>query len=243
MWTVLSQGVGGVDRPTKICLVDIMGTVVDLAGSVRRDTAAVLRGTGLAEEDVTGVLEPYEQRLGQLMADVTAGRRDWQGHRELRRLALRETLADRRLPPLTPEAEREASRVVHRLTPWPDSAAALRSLQEVVTVVGLSNADLAELVGLSRHGGLAWHGLLSGELVHAFKPDPAVYQMALAMLGVEARDVLMVAAHPWDLRAAAGHGFATAYVARPGAEAPADDDDFDVEVHDLAGLAAVLRGS
>ena len=112
--------------------------------------------------------------------------------------------------------------MIHRLAPWPDSAGALRSLQKVVTVVGLSNADLAQLAGLSRHGGLSWHGLLSGEFVHAFKPDPAVYEMALQLLGARASDVLMVAAHPWDLRAAADHGLATAYVARPGAEAPAD---------------------
>lgn len=110
-------------------------------------------------------------------------------------------------------------------------------------MVGLSNADLAELVGLSRHGALSWHGLLSGELVQAFKPDPAVYQMALAMLDVEASQVLMVAAHPWDLRAAADHGLATAYVSRPGAEAPAADDDFDVTVPDLAGLSSLLSSS
>jgi 2-haloacid dehalogenase len=85
--------------------------------------------------------------------------------------------------------------------------------------------------------------LLSGGLVRAFKPDPAVYQMALAVLEVEARDVLMVAAHPWDLRAAAEQGFATAYVARPGAEAPAAGDEFDVTVPDLAGLASLLRSS
>ena len=116
-----------------------MGTVVDLEGSVSQDTAAVLQRSGLAGADVDGVPGRCEQRLGQLMADVRAGRRDWQGHRELRRLALRETLADLQLPPLEPEAETEASGVIHRLTPWPDSAAALRSLQEVVTVVGLAS--------------------------------------------------------------------------------------------------------
>jgi 2-haloacid dehalogenase len=240
---VLSQGRGRAGRQVRVCLFDIMGTVVDLDGSVSRDTAAVLRRAGLAGDDVDTVSERCEQRLGQLMADVTAGRRDWQGHRELRRRALRETLAEHGLPPLEPAAETEASGVIHRLTPWPDSAAALRSLQEVVTVVGLSNADLAELVGLSRHGGLSWHGLLSAELAQAFKPDPAVYQMALATLDVQASEVLMVAAHPWDLRAAAAHGLATAYVARPGAEAPAPDDDVDVTVQDLAGLASLLSSS
>jgi 2-haloacid dehalogenase len=239
---VLSRGAGRAAQ-AKVCLFDIMGTVVDVEASVRRDTAAVLRRSGMVAEDVDRVVGDSEERLGRLMADVRAGRRGWQGHRELRRRALREALADRRLPPLEPTVEDEASGVVHRSTPWPDSAAALRSLQEVVTVVGLSNADLAELVGLSRHGGLSWHGLLSGELVHAFKPDPAVYQLALAVLDVAASDVLMVAAHPWDLRAAAEHGFATAYVARPGAEAPAAEDDVDVTVQDLAGLASLLRSA
>jgi 2-haloacid dehalogenase len=50
----------------------------------------------------------------------------------------------------------------------------------------------------------------------------------------------MVAAHPWDLRAAARHGLRTAYVARPGAEPPAPDDRFDVRVSDLAELAQVF---
>jgi 2-haloacid dehalogenase len=236
----VSQGSGRVGRQIRICLFDIMGTVVDIDGSVSRDTGTVLRRAGLDPEVVPAVVDRGEQRLGELMADVRAGRRGWQGHRELRGLALREALTEQHLPALEPAAEAEASGVVHRLTPWPDSAAALRSLQQVVTVVGLSNADLAELVGLSRHGALSWHGLLSGELVKAFKPDPAVYRMALELLDVRPDEVLMVAAHPWDLRAAADHGLATAFVARPGAEAPTADDDFDISVPDLAALSSLL---
>jgi 2-haloacid dehalogenase len=54
---------------------------------------------------------------------------------------------------------------------------------------------------------------------------------------------MMVAAHPWDLRAAADHGLRTAYVARPGEGVPEPGDHFDVSVADLAELAAVLAGS
>ena len=235
-----SKGTGGIGRSIRICLFDIMGTVVDVAGSVSQDTTAVLRRAGIKDDDAHNVVRRSEQRLSELMADVTAGRRDWQGHRELRRRALVETLAEQHLPPLAPAAEVEASGVIHRLTPWPDSPAALRSLQEATTVVGLSNADLAELVGLSRHGALSWHGLLSGELVKSFKPNPAVYRMALRLLGASAEEVLMVAAHPWDLRAAADLGLATAYVARPDSEAPAAEDNFDIRVPDLASLPSLL---
>jgi 2-haloacid dehalogenase len=55
---------------------------------------------------------------------------------------------------------------------------------------------------------------------------------------------MLVAAHPWDLRAAAEQGMATAYVARPDAEPPGPDDHFSVEVENLEELAALLdRGS
>ncbi len=226
---------------TRICLFDIMGTVVDLDGSLGRDLSAVLQRSAPEPSEVAIVVAAAERRLGELMADVTSGQRTWAGHRELRRMALSQTVAAHGWPALDPVTEAEASGVIHRLTPWPDAAAALRSLQEVVTVVGLSNADLAELVGLSRQGGLWWHGLLSGAFVHAFKPDPAVYRMALEVLDARPDEVMMVAAHPWDLRAAAEHGFATAYVARPDAEPPAADDDFDLVVDDLAALATLLH--
>jgi 2-haloacid dehalogenase len=111
----------------------------------------------------------------------------------------------------------------------------------VTTVVAVSNADLAELAGLSRHGGLAWHAVVSGEQVRAFKPDPAVYQLALRLLDAQPSTVLMVAAHPWDLRAAAEHGMATAYVPRPGADGPQSEDEFDLQVPDLVELATLLR--
>ena len=48
---------------------------------------------------------------------------------------------------------------------------------------------------------------------------------------------MMVAAHPWDLRAAAEHGMATAFIARPEADPPRADDDFDLTVTDLTELA------
>jgi 2-haloacid dehalogenase len=93
---------------------------------------------------------------------------------------------------------------------------------------------------MSAAGGLAWHGVLSAELARAYKPDPAVYRMALELLGLDPRHTMMIAAHPWDLRAAAGHGLRTGYIARSGEGIPAPEDQFDVHATDLADLAAQL---
>jgi 2-haloacid dehalogenase len=50
----------------------------------------------------------------------------------------------------------------------------------------------------------------------------------------------MVAAHAWDLRAAAQAGMRTAYVARPDGDPPADTDAFDIRAADLDDLHARL---
>jgi len=44
--------------------------------------------------------------------------------------------------------------------------------------------------------GLTWHCMLSGKMVHAYKPNPAEYRLALDRLELHPRRTLMVAAHP-----------------------------------------------
>jgi 2-haloacid dehalogenase len=106
--------------------------------------------------------------------------------------------------------------------------------------VALSNGNLSMLTDMFAGGGLTWHCVLSGEMVHAYKPDPAVYRFAVNRLALDPRRTLMVAAHPWDLRAAATHGLRTAYIERAGEGTPEPSDTFDLTSPDLAGLASRL---
>jgi beta-phosphoglucomutase-like phosphatase (HAD superfamily) len=53
------------------------------------------------------------------------------------------------------------------------------------------------------------------ELFHHFKLDPEVYLGAADMLGCKPAEVMMVAAHPGDLKAAEACGLRTGFVARP----------------------------
>jgi len=108
------------------------------------------------------------------------------------------------------------------------------------TTVALSNGNLSMLTDLFAAGGLTWHGVLSGEMVQACKPDRAVYRLALDRLEPDPHRTLMVAAHPWDLRAAAACGLRTAYTERAGEGAPGPLDTFDLTAADLAALAERL---
>ena len=216
-------------------IFDVMGTVVDDESTTRAQTTALLTDAGLPAGQITVLLDDWEQRISARMEAVRQGRSGWLGHEELRRSCLEETGAS-----LAPELVHELSAVIHHLKPWPDSVEGLTDLRRSFTVVALSNADPAELIGLSAAGGLAWHRMLSAGLVRSFKPDPAVYRMALEQLAVDASRVMMVAAHPWDLRAAAREGFSTAYIARPNAERPESEDHFTVVADDLRQLARIL---
>jgi len=71
------------------------------------------------------------------------------------------------------------------------------------------------LVDMAKHSGLPWDCVLSGELIHKYKPDPDVYQMAARLLGAGNDETMLVAAHPDDLLGAQRAGLKTAYVPRP----------------------------
>jgi 2-haloacid dehalogenase len=221
---------------------DVLCTVVDEAGSLAAETTAALATAGVGPDRARRLSGAWAARLEALIAEVSAGEAPWRSNDELRRVALLDAAQDGDLDELDPSILDDLALAGHRLRPWPDSARAMQSLASAFTVVALSNADLAQLTDMSAAGGLTWHCVLSGELVRGYKPDPAVYELALELLGLDPEQTMMVAAHPWDLRAAARHGLRSAYVSRPGEGVAAPDDRFDVYTKGLADLAGLLTG-
>jgi 2-haloacid dehalogenase len=126
------------------------------------------------------------------------------------------------------------------LPPWPDVPLALARLSGRFRVAALTNLDGAAVAALSAASGIRWDLALSAEMVGVHKPDPAVYRMAASALGVNASEILMVAAHPFDLRRARSEGFRTAYVQRREIADPSREDAFDFMVSDFVDLAAQL---
>jgi 2-haloacid dehalogenase len=221
-------------------LFDVFGTVVDWRGSVVRAGAALSERTGVAV-DWPAFADRW-RREGYLapIGRIVAGAEPWREVESLLGAQFDEQAAEAGLLHL-PAKELAALRSVwHHLDPWPDARPGLDRLRRAHVVAPLSNGGFAMLTTMAKRAGLPWDCIISTELFRAYKPDPAAYRGGAGLLGLPEAQVMLVAAHPGDLRAAQRAGLRAAYVPRPaewgpGAPAPEPPDpSFDVVAEDVA---------
>jgi 2-haloacid dehalogenase len=208
---------------------DVFGTVVDWRGSIIREGQLLSANTQFAI-DWADFADRWRAGYGPAMNRVRTGELGWRTIDQLHRMILDELIEEFGLQTLS-EAEREhLNRAWHRLSPWPDAVAGLNRLKSRFIITTLSNGNVSLLTNMARNAGLPWDAILSAELAGQYKPDLAVYRKAASLLDLDAQQVMMVAAHPGDLRAAARAGLRTAYVHRPLERGPQG------RVHDISQL-------
>ena len=225
-------------------LFDTYGTLVDWRSSLLDELTAFGRRRGLAQ-DWPAFLTEWKACYRPGMEAVNRGESPW---------TTIETIYERRLVELlrgraTEASAEEIQTLVHgwwRLRPWPDSAAGLARLKTRYVISPLSNASFAGMVNLAKFAGLPWDCVITAENAHRYKPHPDVYRTALTLLGLDAAEVMLAAAHNYDLAAAQALGFRTAFVPRPFEYGPGQTTDlvaegkWDVVVDSVEELAATL---
>ena len=225
---------------------DIFGTVVDWRTSIIREGQMLQQRLDLPVQDWPAFADAWRAGYQPAMQEVRSGALPWTDIDGLHRRILNRLLASRSLT-LSEDDTADFNRVWHRLIPWPDSVAGLYKLKQRLVITSLSNGNVALLVNMAKHAGLPWDTVLSAELFNHYKPDPEVYLGAARLLGLQPAQVMMVAAHPSDLRAAAACGLRTAYVPRPlerglgGPMEPHTETEFDLMAQDFTQLAAQLE--
>ena len=117
----------------------------------------------------------------------------------------------------------------HRLHPWPDSVSGLTRLKTKYIIGTLSNGNVALLTEMAKFAKLPWDVILSAELFEHYKPDAETYLGAARLLCLNPAQVMMVAAHNHDLKAAQKLGLKTAFVARPTEYGPLQKYDFEAK--------------
>ena len=219
---------------------DVFGTVVDWHGSIVRELTRLRLPV-----DAPAFASAWRAGYAPAMDEVRRGRLPWTSIDLLHRRILDRLLAERAIR-LDADAADALNRVWHRLDPWPDAVDGLARLKALAPLATLSNGNLSLLVDLARHGALPFDAILSAELFNHYKPDPEVYLGAARLLDVAPSELLMVACHPSDLRAAAACGLRTAHVLRPaehgagGAVEPFEASEFDLAVASFTALAEAL---
>ncbi|MBX9391347.1 haloacid dehalogenase type II [Streptomonospora nanhaiensis] len=219
-----------------VIVFDVLGTMVDEPGGIRRGLRAALPGCGDAR--LEELLEVWQRHVEERQREMLSGRRPYAPSTALDREAAERVAAE--AGAADPGAPGALAAAAQRLDPWPDSVAALDRIAARFTVVGLSNAAPAALTRISAHAGLRWHQALSAADAAGYKPHPDVYGLAVATADRAPERLLMVAAHAWNLRAAQTAGMRTAYVERPVGDPPRAGDAFDLYAGSLAELATAL---
>jgi 2-haloacid dehalogenase len=105
-----------------------------------------------------------------------------------------------------------------KITAYPDVRPGLTRLKEAgFTLATLSNSTKASTEALLTHAGIRdqFDEVLSADAVKRFKPAREAYEYAATTLKVKPGEVLLVAAHGWDIAGAIAAGCRAAFVARP----------------------------
>jgi 2-haloacid dehalogenase len=229
----------------KALLFDVQGTATDFHSTVSGEAQRISAGRnpGVDWPDVV-----RRWRAGYFAALEAAQSRHsgWVSVHSVYREALDTVLDERGIAGFSDAEREELTLAWQRLKPWPDVVPGLTRLKSAFTLATLSNADVCAVINISKRAGLPWDAIFAAEMAGVFKPDPAIYRMAATYLGLDPTEIMMVASHKYDIRAAGGLGFQTAFVARPlefGIDGEADvaySDEFDINASDFLDLAEQL---
>ncbi|MGH9563585.1 MAG: haloacid dehalogenase type II [Terracidiphilus sp.] len=198
----------------KALTFDVFGTVVDWHGSIVREGAIWTREKGV-RVDWSKFAERWRAGYKPALEKVRRGELPWMKLDQIHRMILDEVLAEFQITGLSEEEKDEWNGIWHRLDPWPDAVEGLIRLKRNSVVAALSNGNVSLLVDIAKHAGLPWDAVFSSELFRRYKPDRENYLGAAELLSCRPDQVMMVAAHPSDLKAAQDCGLKTAFVPRP----------------------------
>jgi 2-haloacid dehalogenase len=204
----------------KVLAFDVFGTVVDWYKSIMQELSAM-------NLDVDREKFTLAWRAGYMPAirKVMSGEVGWTSIDNLHRTILDDLLEEFHLPHLTEAEKRYLNKAWHRLQAWPDTVEGLTRLKSRYTICTLSNGNIGLLANMAKNASLPWDCILSAEVFHKYKPDPATYLGVAQIFDVNPGEIMMVATHQDDLAHARACGLQTAYIERPLEYGPSQSKD------------------
>jgi 2-haloacid dehalogenase len=209
-------------------IFDTWGTVVDWRGSVLDELCAFGRRKQL-RIDWEAFLDEWRSAYEPSKQKVNSGELPWTKMDVFYRRALVQLLSKHNVDGLDEADIEHLNRAWTRTRPWSDSVAGLTLLKRRYILSPLSNASFAWLIDIARFAGLPFDCIISAENARCYKPHPEVYLTAVNLLDRKPEQVMLVAAHNYDLRAARSLGLRTGFISRPTEFGPRQSKDFQAE--------------
>ena len=221
---------------------DIFGTVLDLSGSLIPplndlldqcpDTAQINGADVWASWRHRQRIEQYQDNLLML---------GHSGYLKVKQKALLYTLRSMKVDFKLEQID-EFMDAYNHLIPFTDAITGLNKLKSKFKIVMLSNGEHSYLEKLAAENiGIDFDSIYSAETAGQFKPHPSVYRLAANSLNLEPNEIMMVAAHSFDILGARHSGYRGAYVNRY--DLPYDESDFlpDITVLNFDELCRKLK--
>jgi 2-haloacid dehalogenase len=229
----------------KALAFDVGGTVVDWHTGISRQLAACGKEKGI-EADWVALTKAWrtlglQAAINKSRKEVPRGNIDG-AHRE----TLDQVLSEAGIEGFSAAERDEMTLFWHRLDAWPEAASAHARLRKKFIMATLTILSVSLIIDISRRAPFQWDAVISCEFLDYYKLHPSVYQSGVRLLQLEPQEVMMVAAHNMDLRAAHEQGLRTSFIRRPvewgeGTTPEQDlDASIDIVADDLEDLADQL---
>jgi 2-haloacid dehalogenase len=227
-------------------IFDIGGTVFDWSTAFLETLDRFLPHAGRPQLDRDAFAFAVRARFLDLNGAVNRREIPWLTADQMLTRIVEELCREHALDAITAEGRRALAQAWRHMPAWPGAREAISMLRQRYIAAPLTILSWNMAVGSSRRNGIDWDSILSCDLLGVYKPDPRCYTRAVEILDCLPADIMMVAAHPSDLRAGMAAGFRSAYIL-PRLLDPGEDytdtgfaEEFDIVATDFADLTAKL---
>lgn len=223
----------------KALAFDVFGTVLDLGAGLTPPLARFLQEKG-TRKSATQLWAQWRHRQRLEQYQDTLLMLGHSGYLEAARRALVYTLRMNRVE-ASPAEVHQLMESWKDLLPYADVTEGLNRLKGRYRIVALSNGDAWFLDHLVHNRiRFDFDTVISVDSVGVFKPHPAVYRRAAAVMALEPHEVMMVSSNSFDVMGARACAMRGAFVNRE--DLPFEDTRYqpDITVRDFSELADAL---
>ncbi|KAK2592347.1 hypothetical protein QQS21_009967 [Conoideocrella luteorostrata] len=226
-------------RVIKAVFFDFMGTCLDWHSSVLRATPKEIPQKDASELALQWRQQYFAENTKRIQQGLGPENIDQTLARALD-IVLEQRTADKEK--LDSDTKIRMVRAWHSQLAWPDVHGAMQKLRKDVglEVFVHANGTTRLQLDLTRSSGLAFNMLFSSQLLGTYKPSREAYEKALQLIGLQPEEVVMVAAHAYDLRGAQRVGMKTIYIHRWTDDVDENMEhvktEFDVYLEDMSSL-------